>query len=1103
MWWINSSGVLQLYARIEVGETYIQPTFTEHNWLLRDEDGWYLHIIEGAANQTVNWGAGGLADTLLGGDGNDTLFGMYGADYIDGGTGDDVVYAGSGDDTIRMGDTGADSVFGGSGYDILDLSGATAAGISVTWNDIEEVYAADVAMSWNWIFDEVLFHGGIAGDTAIAGVANDTIQGNDGADSLVGGGGADSILGGSGNDTIRGDSETDTVTTVYNGQSVTGTNNPDVYEWWGGTGESSQIRLDDGTGTIYSSDGKADAIFVVNTGDGATLTVQALDVFRDTIFVPEQWADYTVTYVANGHHTVTLTYASGNVQTFELYHNDDNDIYFHELFAVGQPPKTLGNDDTLSGGDGADLIYGEEGADLLDGGLGDDTIYFGAGNDTVLGGDGNDIIDDVDGFTLAGANAIEGGAGNDQIWAGQGADTIRGGLGDDTISGEEDADLIILEDGFGADWLTGGELGIDRDTLDFSALSVGVTGTFSGDEAGTFGDGTSTLTFLQSEVFVLTDLADSVAGGASSAAMEIYAGAGNDTIIGGSGSDTIAGGDGDDYIEGGAGDDLLSTGLGQDTLIGGDGNDTLMNSAGDDSLVGGAGDDSLVATDGNDTLQGGTGNDTMDGGNDADLFIIEDSFGADSILGGEGTSGAGPDYDTVDFSALTTAITVDYYGNEFGTATDGIDTLSYAEIERFVLTDQDDFLTGGADSVGIDADGGLGNDTLWGGVGDDTFAGGEGIDEIYGDDGADLIYGGAGGDDLGGDAGNDTLFGQDGDDYVQGMLGDDSVSGGAGADTVLGGAGSDTLSGGTGNDRLTGGTGNDTFIYAPGDGIDTITDFNAGNTGTLSDGDSTNNDFIDLSGYYDDIWELYADEADDGVLNQSNQGVDGVDYSDNTQFAGGGIKFTGASATPSFYTIENTGVVCFATGTLIATPTGEVPIESLCQGDLVLTRDNGPQPLVWLGRRRLGRRTLRINPNLRPVVIRPDLIGAHSPLVVSPQHGLLMRIDGDERLVRATHLAGTQGGQARFAKGCRSVTYMHLMFEAHQIVFANGAPSESFYPGPMAIGALATEPRQELAQLFPGLLSQSVRDAYGAPSRLLAPRCALPPRLRDIARVAH
>ncbi len=76
--------------------------------------------------------------------------------------------------------------------------------------------------------------------------------------------------------------------------------------------------------------------------------------------------------------------------------------------------------------------------------------------------------------------------------------------------------------------------------------------------------------------------------------------------------------------------------------------------------------------------------------------------------------------------------------------------------------------------------------------------------------------------------------------------------------------------GGGGADTLTGGRGNDTFIYTADGSVDTITDFNAGNIGSLDDGDASNNDFIDLSRYYGKISDLRADFNDDGILNQSN-----------------------------------------------------------------------------------------------------------------------------------------------------------------------------------------------------------------------------------------
>ena len=403
-----------------------------------------------------------------------------------------------------------------------------------------------------------------------------------------------------------------------------------------------------------------------------------------------------------------------------------------------------------------------------------------------------------------------------------------------------------------------------------------------------------------------------------------------------------------------------------------------------------------------------------------------------------------------------------------------------------------------------------GDDTIFGGDGDDTISGGDDNDVLVGGSGGDsILTGGAGndllvggnqgniyptsgdtastgGDTLDGGDGNDTLYGNTGSDTLLGGAGDDelfgewgadSLTGGDGADTLDGAAGGDTLSGGSGNDALSGGDGNDVFQYSPGDGLDTISDFNAGNTGTLDDGNATNNDFIDLSAYYDDIWELQDDYADDGILNQSNAGnVIGdttVDYANNTSFDTNGtpddegIAFTGQSADGSSFTQENTGVICFAKRTLIATPKGDVPIETLKPGDLVLTRDNGPQPLVWTGQRHVSQEELRQNERLRPIEIKPQLIQSHAPLIVSRQHGLLLRVDGEETLVRAIHLTKLRHTGARVLNGVREVTYCHLMFEAHQIVFAAGAPSESFHPGPHALDTLERGVRDELLAMFP------------------------------------
>ena len=356
----------------------------------------------------------------------------------------------------------------------------------------------------------------------------------------------------------------------------------------------------------------------------------------------------------------------------------------------------------------------------------------------------------------------------------------------------------------------------------------------------------------------------------------------------------------------------------------------------------------------------------------------------------------------------------------------------------------------------------------------------------------DSIHGGAGADYISSNDGHDTVRGGAGDDQIYGGSGNDSIDGGDGNDVVEGGAGDDTLSGGSGDNTITGGAGNDVFEIS--DGTNTITDFNTGNTGTLTDGDSTNNDFVDLSRHYDHLSELYADQADDGILNQSNTTDTrgrSTDYSDNQQFGAGSMRMQGASADKSSFTEENTGVVCFTSGTAIQTPLGDVLIDELRVGDLVTTLDNGPQRIRWIGRRRLDKSALQANPNMRPILVQRGVLGAERDLLVSPQHGLLIGRRGNQ-LVRAKHLAQAMPG-VRIAHGKRSVTYIHLMFDAHQIILSENAPSESFYPGPMALRMMESGPRAELFKLFPELSvatddKHKLREVYGTTSREFLPK---------------
>ena len=214
-------------------------------------------------------------------------------------------------------------------------------------------------------------------------------------------------------------------------------------------------------------------------------------------------------------------------------------------------------------------------------------------------------------------------------------------------------------------------------------------------------------------------------------------------------------------------------------------------------------------------------------------------------------------------------------------------------------------------------------------------------------------------------------------------------------------------------------------------------------------------------------------------------------------------------------------VICFTPDTRIATPRGPMPVELLRAGDLVSTRDDGPQPLVWTGQRRLSGAALHATPALRPIRLRANALGTGRPdgdLLVSPGHRMLIRGDAArdlfgeaEVLVRAGDLLD-QPGIARDLH-LREVCYIHLMFERHQIVLANGMESESFHPGEAGQGDLTRDDRLRMARALPRLrdsmtLTGQAVSGYGPAARRMLNRAeaailahGLPPaRLRHARR---
>jgi hypothetical protein len=178
---------------------------------------------------------------------------------------------------------------------------------------------------------------------------------------------------------------------------------------------------------------------------------------------------------------------------------------------------------------------------------------------------------------------------------------------------------------------------------------------------------------------------------------------------------------------------------------------------------------------------------------------------------------------------------------------------------------------------------------------------------------------------------------------------------------------------------------------------------------------------------------------------------------------------------------ENAGVVCFTRGTLIQTALGEIPIEDLALGDLVLTTDHGYQPIRWIGSTTVAGRG-----RFAPIRIAKGILGNRRALTVSPQHRLLLAgwqadllFDEAEVLVAAKLLVNDS--TIRIFE-VEEVEYFHLLFDAHEIIYAEGCPSESFHPGQVGWGALAEAARAEILALFPQLSALDFT-AYGPSAR--------------------
>nr|WP_010395579.1 Hint domain-containing protein [Paracoccus sp. TRP] len=625
------------------------------------------------------------------------------------------------------------------------------------------------------------------------------------------------------------------------------------------------------------------------------------------------------------------------------------------------------------------------------------------------------------------------------------------------------------------------------------------------------------------------------------------------TIPGTGGNDSLSGGDEPDLIDADAGNDTIDGGAGSDTVSGGDGADFLIwaanpDATGDHDIYhGGSGGEEYEPD-----VYSHNGGDTLSlvsaGAEGFDVYFTSGSSGEVEDAYGN----------TLSFDGIERVATGDGadHINASGSA-EGIRIYAGAGNDYIIGSDATDYIQGGDGNDEIF--GGGGNDVIEDGRGDDTIHGEDGDDGIRwgnggidGSVGNDLYYGGSGYNTLNAwqhdatgngvhmvlttsdsgtvDAtgaatghlefyefrnlltgnGNDTIDGSAagvdgfrayaawGDDSIIGSDGDDSIEGGFGTDTIDAGAGDDMIS--MAGDLFSTShawedDGSDLLVLRDGFGNDTVRAFAIETTqdewGTVLPADRLDvSDLHDANGNPIDLDDVTVEPLTDA------RGTHARLVFPNGETL---LLYEIDPAALTRQKLHQLGIPCFCRGTMIRTDRGEIAVEQLSVGDLVLTCDHGLQPIRWIGSRALDAIDLAAAPRLRPVCIRRGALGEGRPcadLMVSPQHRILVRSAIAQRmfgcpevLVAAKQLLAIEGIEEVDPE---MVGYFHILFDRHEIVLANGAEAESLYTGPMALKSVGRAAREEIFTLFPELRDTPAEAARplipGAKARQLAHR---------------
>ncbi|MEW6351947.1 MAG: calcium-binding protein [Thermodesulfobacteriota bacterium] len=817
-------------------------------------------------------------------EGDDVILGSYFVDVINAKGGNDtvttfesndIVLGGFGNDVIDAG-AGADSMSGGLGDDAYVVDDVNDVVIEQVDEGVDTVQS-----SVNYALGANVEHLTLTGDQALHGTGNEldnTIFGNAADNVLDGGAGADRLVGGLGADAYVVDDPGDIVAEnvdegidrVQSSVSYTLTDHVENLTLTGDaaingtgnaldnvlTGNSSDNVLDGGPGSDTMAGSLGNDAYVV---DGPDDTV--IELANEGIDTVQASFDYTLgADVENLVLFGTATVGVGNELDNTLTGNDEAN--------------------TLLGGAGSDVLSGGLGPDSLLGGSGSDSYALNPGDgvdtitDTALPGEGNVLVfgagitrDDLklhqDGTTLF----IEVGSSGDAV------NLLN--FDKENVTGTHVVETVRFADGSEVNLVELLDPGTEGDDVIITGASDDVIRAKGGNDFVSTNGGRDSIDAGPGDDVVLAGADDDV----------LIGGAGKDRLDGGTGGDAMAGGPDDDtYVVDNAGDIVTeSPDEGIDTVESSisyaltDHAENLTLTG--DAAINGTGnglDNVLTGNSAANVLDGGTGSDTMRGGLGDDTYVVDDAADLVSENAGEGidTVESSISYalgDNVENLTLTGDAAINGNGNGLdnvligNAAANVLDGGSGSDTMTGGLSDDTYFVDNAGDLVSENVDEGI--DTVETSIsytltdhvenliltGDAAINGtGNALDNVIVGNSADNLLDGRGGADrLAAGAGNDVyvvdnpgdVLTENPDEGVDTVLssvshalsanvehltltGDAAINGtGNESDNILTGNTADNvLAGGLGSDLLRGGSGSDTFVFNPGDGVDTIQD---------------------------------------------------------------------------------------------------------------------------------------------------------------------------------------------------------------------------------------------------------------------------------------